>query len=236
MIEQCNAKLASSILATINSNVTLLVRGKSIIINYKNAVPFSFKDDNFPPLLSPALPNHRSVGNNVGNPASNIIKPFHTRKFDVRRRPSTSNVCNTVVCVRNVNVGFNRFTLASHNHNFIVNVQHGSVSSCGRPRSDSCLYNRANGVKSSKTVRDLSVCEDVTTDLCRNIIIEPIKFVLPRESVHKSVSSKHLHRASVNTSSVESIVSTSVSHTSACLDQSSSVFNIQEYRNLFSLR
>ena len=44
---------------------------------------FSFKDDDFPLLPSPALPNHRCVGNNVGNPASNIMKPVHTKKFDV---------------------------------------------------------------------------------------------------------------------------------------------------------
>ena len=65
--------------------------------NYKNSVSFSFKDDEFPPLPSPALPNQRSVCNNIGNPASNIMKPFHTKKFDVHRRPGTSNFCNTVV-------------------------------------------------------------------------------------------------------------------------------------------
>ena len=58
---------------------------------------FSFKDDDFPLLPSPALPNHRSLGNNVGNPASNIMKPVHTKKFDVRCRPGKSNVCNLFI-------------------------------------------------------------------------------------------------------------------------------------------
>ena len=75
-IEQGNAKLASSILATINDNITLPAFGKSIITNYKNAVSFSFKDDDFPPLASPALQNHCIVNNNVSNTASNIMKPF----------------------------------------------------------------------------------------------------------------------------------------------------------------
>ena len=128
----------------------------------------------------------------------------------------------------------NRSTLASHNHNFNVNVQHVSVPSCGRPRIDSCFHNRANGVKSSKSVRDLSVREDVTTDFCSNITSEPIKSVLPRKSVHKSVSNKYLSCASVSsTSSVKSIVSFSVSRSSACSDQSSPVFNVQEYCHLF---
>ena len=175
LIEQGNAKLVSSILATTNGNITLPARGKSIIINYKNAVSFSFKDDNFPPLLSPALPNHRSVGKNVGNPASNIMKPAHMKKFDVRHRSGMSNVCNTVVCVRNVNVDYNRSTLASDNHNFNVNVQHVTVSSCGRPRSDSCFHNRVNSAKSSKTICGLNVREDVTKDFCSNITSEPIK-------------------------------------------------------------
>ena len=155
--------------------------------------------------------------------------------MDVRRRPGRSNVCHTVACARNVNVDYNRSTLASHNHNFNINVRHVSVSSCCRPHSDSYFHNCANGVKSSKTVRDLRVCEDVTTDFCSNIISEPTKYVLPRKSVRKSVSSKPLSRAIVSTSSVDSNVSFSVSSTSACLDQSSPVFNIQEYCNLFSL-
>ena len=128
----------------------------------------------------------------------------------------------------------NRSTLTSHNHNFNVNVQHVSVPSCGRPRIDSCFHNRANGVKSSKSVRDLSVREDVTTDFCSNITSEPIKSVLPRKSVHKSVSNKYLSCASVSsTSSVKSNVSFSVSRSSACSDQSSPVFNVQEYCHLF---
>ena len=219
-------------MATINGNITVAARGIPLITNYKNAVSFSFKDDDFPLLPFPALPNHCSVGDNVGNPSFNIMKPVHTKKFDIRRRLGTSNVCNTVVYVRNFNFGYNRSTLASHNHNFNINVQHVSISSSGRPRSDSCFYNRANGVKSSKTVCDLSVREDVTTDFCSNITSEPIKSVLPCKSVHKSVPSKRLNRASVSTSSVESNVSLSISRTSACLDHSSSVFNIQEYCHL----
>ena len=65
LIEQGNAKLASSVLAIINGNITSPARGKSINTNYKYAVWFSFKDDDFPPLPSPALPNHRSVSNNL---------------------------------------------------------------------------------------------------------------------------------------------------------------------------
>ena len=113
LIKQGNAELASSVLATINGNITLPARGKCIITNYKNAVSFSFKDDDFPPLPFPALPKHYSVGNNLGNLASNIMKPVHTKRFDVRRWTGTSKVCNTVVCVCNVNVGYNRSALAS---------------------------------------------------------------------------------------------------------------------------
>ena len=79
-IEQGNAKLASSILATINDNITLPALVKSIITNYKNAVSFSFEDVTFPPLPSPALLNHRSVGINVGDPASNITKSVHEER------------------------------------------------------------------------------------------------------------------------------------------------------------
>ena len=233
LIKQGNAKLASSVLATINGNITLPARGKCIITDYKNAVSFSFKDDDFPPLPFPALPKHYSVGNNLGNLASNIMKPVHTKRFDVRRRTGTSKVCNTVVCVCNVNVGYNRSALTSHDHNFNVNDQHVSLSSCARPRSDSCFHNLANRVKSNKTVRDLSVREDVTREFCSNITSEPIKSVLLRKSIHKSVSSRLLSRASVSTSSVESNVSFSVSCTSTCLDQGSPVFNIQECCNLF---
>ena len=202
MIEQGNAKLSSSVLATINGNITLPACGKCLITNYKNAVSFSFKDDDFPPLPFSALPNHCSVGNNVGNLAFNIMKPVHTKRFDVGRRTGPNNVCNTAVRVRNVNVGYNRSALAFRNHNFNVNVQHVSLSSCARPRSDSCFHNRANRVKSSKTVRDLSVHEDVTREFCSNITSEPIKSVLLRKSIHKSVSSRLLSRASVSTSSV----------------------------------
>ena len=85
--------------------ITLPARDKSLITNYKNAVSLSFKDDGFPVLPSPAFPIHRSVSNNVGNSASNIMKPVHTEKFDICGRPGKSNVCNTVACVCNVNVG-----------------------------------------------------------------------------------------------------------------------------------
>ena len=47
------------------------------------------------------------------------------------------------------------------------------------------------------------------------------------------MSSKRLSRASISTLSVEYNVSFSVSCTSACLNQSWPVFNIQEYCNLF---
>ena len=79
-IEQGNAKLASSILATINDNITLPALVKSIITNYKNAVLFSFQDVIFPPLPSPALLKHRSIGINVDNPASNITKSVHEER------------------------------------------------------------------------------------------------------------------------------------------------------------
>ena len=133
LIEQGNAKLPSSVLTTINGNITLPACGKSIITNYKNTVSFSFKDDDFPPLL------YRSVGNNVCNPTSNIMKTVHTKKFNVRRRAGTSHLCNNTVCVRNVNVGCNRIIIivASNSHNFNVNVQHVGFSSCGRPHNDS---------------------------------------------------------------------------------------------------
>ena len=212
LIEQSNAKLASSILATTNRNVTSPACGKSIIANYTNAVSFSFKDYDFPPLHSPALPNHCSISNNVNNPAPNIIKPVHTKKFDVRHRSGMSNVCNTVVCVRNISVCYNRSTLASHNHNFNVNFQRVSVSPCSRPRNDSCFHNRVNGVKNNKTIRNLSVREDVITNFCSNINSETHK--LPHKSVHKSVSRKRrVSRASVGISSVENNVSISVSRT-----------------------
>ena len=77
--------------------------------------------------------------------------------------------------------------------------------------NDSCFHNRANCGKTSKTVRELNVREDVTTDFYSNITSKPIKSVLPRKSVHKSMSSKRLSRASVSSSSVESNVSFSVS-------------------------
>ena len=87
--------------------------------NYKDAVSYSFKDGDFPPLPSPALPNHCIVCKNVGNPAPNLIKPVHMKKFNVSRGPDTKNFCNTAVCVRNVNVCYNRSHLASHNLNHV---------------------------------------------------------------------------------------------------------------------
>ena len=45
------------------------------------------------------------------------MKPVHMKKFNVCGKSSTSNVCNTVVCVCTVNIGYDRSTLASHNHN-----------------------------------------------------------------------------------------------------------------------
>ena len=81
-----NAKLASSILTTINNNITsAAARDKSTITNYKNAVSFSFKDDDYPPLPSPAFPNHHNVSNTVVNAAPNIIKSVHMKKVDFRR-------------------------------------------------------------------------------------------------------------------------------------------------------
>ena len=86
LIGQGIAKLALPILAAINGNVTSqttpshIARGKSIIINYENAVLLSFKNDNFPKLPSPALPNHHSARKNVRNPAPNIIKPVSPKK------------------------------------------------------------------------------------------------------------------------------------------------------------
>lgn len=119
-------------------------------------------------------------------------------------------------------------TLGFRNYNFNVNVQHVGVSSCGGLGSGSCFRNCVNGVnvKSSKSVRDLSFREDVPS--------EPIKFVLSSKSVHKSVSTKRVSRSSASTSFVENNVSFSVSRTSACLDQSSPVFNIQNIVVYFS--
>ena len=97
-----NAKLASSILTTINSNITSAARDKSTITYYKNAVSFSFKDDDYPLLPCPAFPNHHNVSNTVVNATLNIIKSVQMKKVDFRHRPGTSNVCNNTVCERNV--------------------------------------------------------------------------------------------------------------------------------------
>ena len=73
-------------------------------------------------------------------------------------------MCNTAVFVQNVNVCYNHNR--NRNRNFNVDVHHVSVSFCGRPHSDSCVRNRVNGVKSSETIRDLSVCKEVMTEFC----------------------------------------------------------------------
>ena len=102
--------------------------------------------------------------------------------------------------------------------------------SCGRPCSEFCFHNCVNGVKSSKTVRVLSVGEVVITDFCSGKTREPTKSFLTRKPVHKSVSSERF-----NLASVESNVGISVSRTSACLNRNSSVPNRQEYCNLLFL-
>ena len=97
-IEQGNAKLTLLILAAINGNITSPARGKSIITSYKNAILFLFKDSDFSPL-SFQHSNHCSISINVGNATPNIIKHVHTEKFNVHRRPGTTNVSNTAACV-----------------------------------------------------------------------------------------------------------------------------------------
>ena len=159
----------------------------------------------------------------------NIVKYVPTKKSDVCCRPGTRNVCNTAACVCNLNVYYNCSTLAFHNRNYNVDIQNVSASSCGRPCTYSCFHNRVNGVKSGKTVRDLNVPEDLIKDFCSIITHEPIQSILPRKFFHKPVFRKRLSRASVRTSSVENNVSISLSRTSACLDQSSSVFDKQKY-------
>ena len=68
--------LVSSILAALNGNIASLPSGKSINTNYKNVVSFSFKDSDFPPLPSSAIPNLHRVSKIVGSPVPNIIKPI----------------------------------------------------------------------------------------------------------------------------------------------------------------
>lgn len=63
------AKLASSILAAINGNITSAARGKIVITNCKNAVSFSLQGGDVLPLSSPALPNLNSVSKKAGKPA-----------------------------------------------------------------------------------------------------------------------------------------------------------------------
>ena len=93
-------------------------------------------------------------------------------------------------------------TLATHSHNFNNNVQNVSILSCGRPCGECCFHNCVNGVKSSKTVHGLSVCEVVLTDFCsdiKNKFIKCLKY------------SKHLSRTSASASSVERNVGISCS-------------------------
>ena len=144
-------------MVTINGNITSAARCNSIITNYKNAESLLSQDSNFKLLLSPALPNHRSILENISNSAASLIKPVHTNKFDIHRRLGTKNLHNPAVCVCYLNVSNSHSPLAAHNHNFNVDAQHVSVFSCGRTRSESCFHNRVNGVKNSKTARGLSV-------------------------------------------------------------------------------
>ena len=69
LTEQGSTKLASLILATINSNITSPTCCKSMIRSYKNAVPFSFKNSDY------------------------------MKRFDNRRRSGTKNVCMLFVFV-----------------------------------------------------------------------------------------------------------------------------------------
>ena len=100
------------------------------------------------------------------------------KKFDVRRRSCTRNFCNTAVCVSNVNVCYSHSHFAPHNRNFNVVVQHVSVSSCSRPRSSLCFHNRISGVKSSKTIRDLTFRKVAITDFNSDSTSKPIKSLL----------------------------------------------------------
>lgn len=77
-----NVILDSSILAAINSYITLPAHGKSIITDFQNAVSFSFKDGRFSLLHSPALSNHYNISDNVDNTVPHIIKSVHMKKFD----------------------------------------------------------------------------------------------------------------------------------------------------------
>ena len=97
-------------------------------------------------LPSPAFPNHPSIKKNVGNPAPHLNKPVHRKKFDVHN--TTVFVCNFTVCN-------NSGSLAVHNHNFSNDVR--DVRDFLRSRSESCVYNRLNGLNSSKTILCLSL-------------------------------------------------------------------------------
>ena len=82
--------------------------------------------------------------------------------------------------------------MAFPNRNFNVDVQNISALSCGSPHTYSCFHNRVNGLKISKTVRDMNVCEDVMKDFFSIVTSEPIQAILPRQSVHMPVPSKCL--------------------------------------------
>ena len=64
------------------------MRGE-VITSHKDVVSFPFKDNHIPPLPSTTLSNHRSISKTVGNPAPNIIKLVHKKKFDVRCKTGT---------------------------------------------------------------------------------------------------------------------------------------------------
>ena len=165
----------------------------------KNSVSFSFKDDDFPPLASPVLQNHRSVSNNV------ILALILPNLFTRRNSMSDVGLVRTmsvILLLVIITLTFAIFVALWHIiiHNLNVDVQHVNVSSCDRHPSDSCFHNRVNGVKSSETVCDLSVHDDVITDFYCKITSQSMKSVLPLKSVHKSMSSKRLSRASATTS------------------------------------
>ena len=93
---------------------------------------------------------------------------------------------NTAVCVCNVNVCSNHSPFLDHNYNFNVDVQHVTVSTCGRPRSESCFHNHVNGIKSSKTARGMSVCE-----------VNPLSLYSLVNLLTKKISSKRLGLESI---------------------------------------
>ena len=105
----------------------------------------SFSNGDFSLIPSSALPNHCSGSTNLDNPAANIMKPICTKKFDVRWRPGTKNVCNIAAYVCNFTLCYNCRPLASHNPNFNIDVQHIDMLSCGKPCSDPGFHSHENG-------------------------------------------------------------------------------------------